>query len=327
MSVESCVASQLPSRLRFFAAYTAVLLAVAGRAWGQGYDQEMARLSAAVAEQVGQAGKKTIAVIDFTDLQGNVTELGRFLAEELSASLAGTRRGFEVIDRNNLRLIMQEQKLAASGVMDPATIKKLGQIAGADALASGTTTPFGETVRVFIKILDTATAKVVGAARGDIPRTKAIDDLLGRSVIASGASIAGALGAVAPSAPKGNLPLAEADGIVFAVQGCRVSGSTLVCTILATSREDSRRLSLCGRGCFAVDDLANEYQNKEVSLGVESSKWGSVSRLIFADVPTKIVIKFSDFSQDATSIVGLTIRGEVGSKDFLLIFRGIPVSR
>jgi len=55
------------------------------------------------------------------DLQGNVTELGRFLAEELSGALVNDSRGFRVIDRAHLKAILQEHKLAATGLIDPQT--------------------------------------------------------------------------------------------------------------------------------------------------------------------------------------------------------------
>jgi len=48
------------------------------------YEEEIKDISANMAKDIADAGKKTIAVADFTDLQGNVTELGRFLAEEFS---------------------------------------------------------------------------------------------------------------------------------------------------------------------------------------------------------------------------------------------------
>ena len=110
------------------------------------YEQEINSLSTATAEKISAAGKKTIAVVDFTDLQGNVTELGRFLAEEFSVALAGTSKGFEVVDRTNLKSLLVEHKLASKGIIDPQTARKLGQIAGVDALITGTITPFGDRV-------------------------------------------------------------------------------------------------------------------------------------------------------------------------------------
>ena len=58
-------------------------------------------------------------MVDFTDLQGNVTELGRFLAEELSITLSESEKGFEIVDRTHLKAILQENKLSTTGLMDP----------------------------------------------------------------------------------------------------------------------------------------------------------------------------------------------------------------
>ena len=55
-----------------------------------------------MAEKIAAAKNTTVAVVDFADLQGQVTELGRFFAEEFSVALAGTAQDFEVIDRAHL---------------------------------------------------------------------------------------------------------------------------------------------------------------------------------------------------------------------------------
>ena len=146
------------------------------------YEQEINSLSTAMAEKIAAAGKKTIAVVDFTDLQGNVTELGRFLAEEFSVALAGMGKGFEVVDRTHLKSILVEHKLSSTGIIDPQTARKLGQIIGVDALITGTITPFGDSIRISVKVLDTTTAKVVSASTGNIAKTKAIEELLARGV-------------------------------------------------------------------------------------------------------------------------------------------------
>ncbi len=152
------------------------------------YEKEIKSLSSTMAENIDKAGKKTIAVVDFTDLQGNVTELGRFIAEEFSVALAGTGKGFEVIDRTHLKSIIAEHKLSSTGIIDPQTARKLGQIAGVDALITGTITPFGDSVRLSTKVLDTATAKIISASTGDIAKTKAIEELLARGIETSQSS-------------------------------------------------------------------------------------------------------------------------------------------
>jgi len=149
------------------------------------YEREIRSISSALAENIARAGKKMIAVVDFTDLQGNVTELGRFLAEEFSVAFASAGKGFEVVDRTHLKSILAEHKLSTTGLIDPQTARKLGQIAGVDALVTGTITPFGDSIRLSVKILDTATARVIGASSGDIAKTKAIEELLARGIDSS----------------------------------------------------------------------------------------------------------------------------------------------
>ena len=78
------------------------------------YEEELQGLSLKIAKNIERSGKRTVAVVDFTDLQGNVTELGRFIAEELSTNLVSLKKGFRVIDRLHLKSIIAEHKLSAS---------------------------------------------------------------------------------------------------------------------------------------------------------------------------------------------------------------------
>jgi curli biogenesis system outer membrane secretion channel CsgG len=106
-----------------------------------GYEKEIDNISKTMADKIAAAGKKKVAVVDFTDLQGNVTELGRFIAEEFFTSLLIAKKGFTVIDRTHLNALLKEHKLSAKGLIDPTTAKKLGKIAGPEALITGTLTP------------------------------------------------------------------------------------------------------------------------------------------------------------------------------------------
>jgi hypothetical protein len=145
--------------------------------------QELKQASPILAAKIAEAGKKRVAVVDFTDLQGNVTELGRFLAEEMSGALVNEAGGFRVVDRTHLKAILQEHKLAATGLIDPETARRLGKIAGVDTLVTGTiASAFGETVRVMIKALDVTTAEIIGQFTADIPKTEAIQRLLSQSI-------------------------------------------------------------------------------------------------------------------------------------------------
>ena len=117
--------------------------------------------------------------LTFTDLQGNVSELGRYLAEELSGVLAEEAHGFRVVDRSHLKVILQEHKLASTGLIDPQTARQLGRFTGVDTLVTGTiTSAFGDSVRVSVKALDAETAEIIAQSHADVPKTKAVDELL-----------------------------------------------------------------------------------------------------------------------------------------------------
>lgn len=147
-----------------------------------GHAQSVKDISSQLAKSITQSGKKTVAVVDFTDLQGRVTEFGRFLAEEISVDLAGAHGSFKVIDRTNLKTILQEHKLASTGIIDPQTARKVGEITGVQALVAGTITPLGDTLRVSVKVLDSETAEIISGATTDLVRNKSIDELLAKGI-------------------------------------------------------------------------------------------------------------------------------------------------
>src|SRR4051812_16389031 len=86
----------------------------------QDMDKELENLSEKLAGAVKEQGKKKVTVIDFADLQGGTAELGRYVAEQLTVNLVMTaKREFSVLDRANLKSILAEHKLTASGLVDP----------------------------------------------------------------------------------------------------------------------------------------------------------------------------------------------------------------
>src|SRR5690242_6962233 len=96
----------------------------------QDMDTEISSLATNLASSIHTQEKKKVAVIDFTDLEGGSTELGKYVAEQLTVDLVMVRQDFSVLDRANLRKILAEHKLTATGLVDPENAKKLGQFAG-----------------------------------------------------------------------------------------------------------------------------------------------------------------------------------------------------
>jgi TolB-like protein len=145
------------------------------------YDDQIKQLAAQLADAISKSGKKTIAVADFTDLDGNVTQLGRFLAEETSSHLAataGAAKDFQVIDRTQLRATLKRAGLAMNGVLDPQTVGRLGDAAGVQAVVTGTLTPFADHIHLSARVLDESNSAILATSSVDIPRSKDLNDLL-----------------------------------------------------------------------------------------------------------------------------------------------------
>ncbi len=156
-------------------------LFVCSRVLAQDMDTELSNLADKLASQIKEQGKKKVAVIDFSGLDGNASELGRYVSEQLTVDLVMDRKDFSVLDRANLKKILDEHKLSSSGLVDPDNAKKLGQFAGVDALILGTITPKNQSVSVTAKVITTDTAEIVGAGKATFKTDSNVELLLTNS--------------------------------------------------------------------------------------------------------------------------------------------------
>ena len=145
----------------------------------QDIDKELSDLAERLAAPIKDSGKKKVTVIDFTDLQGGSSELGRYIADQLTVNLVMAKRDFAVLDRENLKSILAEHKLTAKGLVDPDNAKKLGQFAGVDAIILGSIVPRSNSVSLTARIITTDTAEIVGAAKAAFRMDDNVRQLLG----------------------------------------------------------------------------------------------------------------------------------------------------
>lgn len=153
----------------------------------QDMDTELSKLSEDLAGKVKGHGCKKVTVLDFTDLQGGSSELGRYIAEQLTVDFVMTNRDFAVLDRANLKSILTEHKLTAQGLVDPENAKKLGLFAGVDALIIGNIIPVGTNINLTVKIITTETAEVVGGAKAKFRTDDTVQQFLSKPVKADDA--------------------------------------------------------------------------------------------------------------------------------------------
>jgi curli biogenesis system outer membrane secretion channel CsgG len=120
-----------------------------------------------------------IAIIEFPNLEGKVSDLGRYLAEELTTRLFRTGN-FRIIERQLMKKMMEEQKLSASGLINPKTASKFGQILGVDALTTGTIADLNNSVKINARLIAVETGSVFAVASVKVPMNKEVQILLGK---------------------------------------------------------------------------------------------------------------------------------------------------
>jgi TolB-like protein len=290
-------------------------------------DVQFKALAASFRSNLPDASQRTVAVTDFTDLQGNVTELGRYLAEELSVALA--IEGLQVIDRTHLKALLQENKLAATGIIDPATARKLGEIAGVDTLVTGSLTPLGDSVRLSAKALDTKTARIRWATGVDVPKTKAIEALLERSIGPSGGTTPSAQRFESNAPTAASLLKTVAEQFSFEVKRCAFRGADVICAMSLTNLSEDASVTLFSRDSYGTrmfDNLGNECRSAQLWLGTASSDY-SVQLQLISGVPTNAAIRFENVSSSADRITVLDIGVNGRNKWFHAQIRNIPISR
>ena len=107
----------------------------------------------------------TIAIMPFESrLTGASMEgVGGSVADLLSAQMSETGE-FELADRGELNKIMGELKLSASGLVTKETQLKIGQLAGAKIIITGSIFKSGTKNYIVAKVIGVETSRVIGAS-------------------------------------------------------------------------------------------------------------------------------------------------------------------
>jgi len=154
------------------------LFTITNLVYSQSLEEGLSSLSAQISSGMTESNKQKIAVIEFSDLNGIVTELGKYLSEELITKLFLTKK-FQVIERQLLNKVLSEHKLNATGLIDETTAKELGNILGVEAIVSGTITDLGESVKINARLISTETGQIFSVASEAIIKDNTIKRLMG----------------------------------------------------------------------------------------------------------------------------------------------------
>ena len=115
---------------------------------------------------VSAAGRTRIAVVDL-ESQGEkakAEELGKIAAQWLTTAFVNQGR-FDVIERQALQEVIEEQQLGSSGVIDVGTAAQLGRVLGATYIVTGAVISHKQGIDLNVKIIETESATIKVADR------------------------------------------------------------------------------------------------------------------------------------------------------------------
>jgi TolB-like protein len=114
--------------------------------------------------------KPTLAVLYFNNTvlgkeHADMQPLSKGLADLLTTNLAANTN-LRVVERDRIQAVLDEQKLATDGKLDPATSVKVGKIVGAHHMITGTfiTELNKPAMKIVVRVFNTETSEIVAQA-------------------------------------------------------------------------------------------------------------------------------------------------------------------
>jgi TolB-like protein len=101
---------------------------------------------------------RRLTVGDFTDIDGEASEEGKLLAEQITTRLSRVE-GLRLVERRQLNQILGEQKLSLTGITVEEG-RKIGQILNVDAIVTGTIADLDDHQEINARLIDAATGEI-----------------------------------------------------------------------------------------------------------------------------------------------------------------------
>ena len=305
-------------------------------------EQQLAELNREISVDLTSNQKTTVAILNFEDLNGNVSDFGKFLAEELVTRLFKTKK-LRLIDRREVEKIVAEQRATiervkgtfkTKGIIEMLTnelAKRIGNQLGVKAIVIGTVTEVGKRFRINARIISTDTGAVISTAATTVAKDDEVCSLIdcnakksdGVTTISS--TIPEVKSTPTPiTTPKLNSASTkkEANLFVFDLQKCQLSGTSVFCDFTVTNKDEDRNMGITNRTVM-FDNSGNQYRYGQVKIANLSG-----SAYLLKDKPVQVRVLFKNVSPQATGIALFRLRVfSRGVGYFNVEFRDLPLTQ
>ena len=283
-------------------------------------------LATQIATNVSKEKKQKIAILPFRELDGKPTVLGTYVAEELVTDLFMIG-GLDIVERTMLDRVLGEIKLGQTGVVDPETAKKVGKVAGVDAIVTGSITDLQSYVALNCRLIDAQTGHVFAAAQTKIVKDDDVRKIMGAAL--PGTSVDGGQAPVPrpepTPRPKPALQQQRVGNLLFELKGCSLSGKLVKCDFLVTNNGEDVDVLLYPGASRLFDSEGNEYHAEEAILGGSKSAFGRepAETRLASDTPVKARLSFDGISPESQRATLL----ELQANQSKVQFRNVPLTR
>lgn len=137
---------------------------------GASYEEQLKQLAEAITDRAAQAKKHRLAILDFTDSQGQPTPVGPFLAEELGTQLM-LGGELTVVDRTLTASTLKKLQVEHIDADHAKAVQRVAKALRADAFVSGVSIETVDGFQITSKLIDPSNGQPIGAARATLPKT------------------------------------------------------------------------------------------------------------------------------------------------------------
>lgn len=152
-------------------------------AQGESPSAAVAALAAAVARDAEKASALRLAVLSFrsTIPADEGAAFGVWLAEALLGALAAASSEITLLERNRLDVVLRENELVVSGLVDETQAKRIGRLLPLDALISGAFTRFTDRVEVHTRLVHVVTGRILASYTAQLSMDADLARLFGQA--------------------------------------------------------------------------------------------------------------------------------------------------
>jgi len=128
-------------------------------------------LAVKLVAHLDETTQSRVGVFEFLDLQGRISQLGKFMAEDLTTAFFEKGK-FSMVERGLLQQVLREHALTQTGIIDLTQAQEIGKAVGADAIITGSLSDIGNEIKANARLINVKTGTLMAVAGESIAKTE-----------------------------------------------------------------------------------------------------------------------------------------------------------